>query len=106
VLRALAGGDVGLLWEASARANTTFYLGGGVGLRYLRFEGKQNGADSAPANTLLFSAVARTGVRRFYSFDIELFAQLQLPSYRSSDPDSTLLDTYTPYCLAGLGIGF
>jgi len=108
VLRALVGADAGVLYETSARANTTFYIGGGVGLHYLRFEGKLGTVDATPANTLLFSAVVRTGVRflRFYNFEMDLFAQMHLPFYRSNDPDTTLVDTYTPYCLAGLGIGF
>ena len=108
VLRVMAGGDVGFLYEASARANTTFYLGPGVGLHYLLFEGKQNGQEAAPVGSLLFSLAARTGVRfmRVNGFDVDLFAQLHLPFYKTSDPDSTLVDAYTPYVMTGLGVGF
>ena len=107
VLRALAGADVGALYEASPRANTTFYIGPAVGLHFLRFEGLVNGVET-PANTLLFSVALRTGVRfmRFYGFDIDLFAQVHLPLYKTADPDSTLIDAYTPYAMTGLGIGF
>jgi hypothetical protein len=108
VLRVLAGADAGVLWEASARANTTFYVGPGVGLHYARFEGAQAGREANPLNALLFSVALRTGVRtlRFYGFDLDLFAQLHLPLYKSADPDTTLVDAYTPYVEAGLGVGF
>jgi hypothetical protein len=104
LLRVLAGGDLGLLWEASARANTTFYLGPGVGLHYLRFEGNQ----APPVGSLLFSLAVRAGVRclRFNGFDLDLFVQAHLPFYPTSDPDSKLVDAYTPYGMAGLGVGF
>jgi hypothetical protein len=108
VLRVLAGGDVGLVWEASARSNTTFYVGPGVGLHYLRFEGAQSGREVTPLNALLFSVALRTGIRtlRFYGFDLDLFAQVHLPLYKSADPDTTLVDAYTPYVETGLGVGF
>jgi hypothetical protein len=104
-LRILAGADVGCAWEASARANNTVYLGGGLALHYVRFEGAPS---VNPANTVLFSAVARIGARflRYYGFDVDLFAQLHLPFYKANDPDSPLVDAYTPYALAGLGVGF
>ncbi len=108
VLRVLAGADVGFLYEASARGNTTFYLGPGLGLHYLRFEGNLAGVEAAPVSSLLFSVALRAGVRfmRFYGFDVDLFAQVHLPLYKTSDPDSTLVDAYTPYAMAGLGVGF
>src|SRR5581483_2451850 len=108
VLRVLAGGDLGVLWEVSARANTTFYVGPGVGLHYARFEGTQNGAAATPANAVLFSVALRAGVRalRFYGFDVDLFAQVHLPLYKTNDPDSPLVDAYTPYAMAGVGVGF
>jgi hypothetical protein len=104
VLRALAGADVGLLWETSARANNSFYLGPGVGLHFLQFEGQ----DAPPVGSLLFSLSLRAGVRclRFYGFDVDLFAQLQLPFYKTADPDSPLVDAYTPFLTTGLGVGF
>lgn len=104
-LRVLAGGDVGFAWEASARANNTFYLGGGLSLHYLRFEGAPS---VNPANTALFSATARAGARflRYYGFDVDLFAEAHLPFYKTNDPDSPLVDAYTPYAMAGLGVGF
>jgi hypothetical protein len=107
-LRVLAGGDLGFLWEASARGNATVYLGPGVGLHYLRFEGWQNGAEVTPANALLFSVAARAGARflRFYGFDIDLYVQAHFPFYKTHDPDSTLIDAYTPYAMLGLGVGF
>jgi hypothetical protein len=107
-LRVLAGGDLGFVWEASARANASVYLGPGVGLHYLRFEGTQNGAAATPANALLFSVAARAGARflRFYGFDIDLFAQAHFPLYKTHDPDSPLIDAYTPYAMIGLGVGF
>jgi hypothetical protein len=35
-----------------------------------------------------------------------LFEQLHLPFYPTSDPDSKLIDAYTPYMMAGVGVGF
>jgi hypothetical protein len=102
-LRVMAGGDVGFAWEASARANHTFYLGPAVGLHYVQFESR----DTAPTNALLFSVALRTGFRflRFYGFDVDLYAQLHLPLYKTSDPDSGF-DAWTPYMMTGLGVGF
>jgi hypothetical protein len=107
-LRVLAGADLGALWEASARANTTFYLGGGVGLHYARFEGAHDSAGLTPVDAALFSVVARAGVRflRFSAADLDLFAEAHLPLYKTRDPDSPLLDAYTPFGMAGLGVGF
>jgi hypothetical protein len=103
--RALAGADAGLLWEQSARGNHTFYLGPAVGLHYMRFEAR--GADN-PVNTVLFSVALRMGVRllRHYGFDIDLYGQAHLPLHKTKDPDSTLLDDWTPYGTVGLGVGF
>jgi hypothetical protein len=107
-LRVLAGGDLGVLYEVSARANSTFYIGPALALHYLRFEGKTGNTEAAPVDSLLFSIALRTGVRllRFYDVDVDLFAQLHLPFYPTSDPDSKLIDAYTPYMMAGLGVGF
>jgi hypothetical protein len=108
LLRVLAGGDIGVLWEASARANTTFYIGPGLGLHYLRFEGNQGGHEAPAVGSLLFSLAVRAGVRclRVNGFDLDLFVQAHLPFYPTSDPDSKLVDAYTPYGMAGLGVGF
>ena len=104
-LRVFAGGDLGCLWEASARANNTIYFGGGVGLHYVRFAGAPT---QNPANTILFGVVARAGARflRYYGFDVDLFAEAHLPLYKTNDPDSPVVDAYTPYAMAGVGVGF
>jgi hypothetical protein len=112
-LRAMAGFEVGALWEASARANTTFYIGPGLSLHWSRFEGRVpvmgTPVEQPAAMPWLFSAVLRTGVRflRFYDFDIDLFAQVHLPLHPTRDTDSPLLVSgYTPYAMAGIGVGF
>jgi hypothetical protein len=107
-LRIVAGGDLGFLWELSARANATLYFGPGVGLHYARFEGWQNGAEATPANVVLFSVAARAGARflRFYRFDVDVSVQAHFPFYKTHDPDSPLVDSYTPYAMIGLGVGF
>ncbi len=104
-LRVLAGADIGCLWEASARANNTVYLGGGVGLHYVRFEGAPT---QNTANTALFSVVARVGARflRWYAADVDLFAEVHLPLYKTNDPDSPVIDAWTPYGAVGLAVGF
>jgi hypothetical protein len=111
-LKVLAGGEIGALYEVSARGNVTFYIGPGAALHYLRFEGKQMvqniPVEQTPANVVLFSLAIRAGVRvlRFYNVDVDLFAQLHLPFYKSRDPDSPLMNDYTPYAAVGLGVGF
>jgi hypothetical protein len=112
-LRALVGAEAGVLWEASARANSTFYIGPGVSLHYARFEGAApvNGApvEQPAINPWLFSVVLRAGFRflRFYDVDVDLFAQVHLPLYPTKDVDSPLLvNGYTPYGSLGLGVGF
>jgi len=103
--RVVAGGEAGLLWEASARGSTTFYLGPGVGLHYLRFEGASG---ITPTNAILLSVGLRAGVRflRFHDFDLDLYAEAHLPLYKTVDPDSPLVDAYTPFGTLGLGVGF
>jgi hypothetical protein len=104
VLRALAGLDLGFQYEVSARSATTFYLGPMLGLHFVRFEGP----GEPPVDTLLLSVALRTGVRflRYYGFDLDLFAQVHVPLYQTRDPDSKLLNDWTPYAIAGLGVGF
>jgi hypothetical protein len=110
-LRVLAGGELGFVWEASARANATFYLGPGASLHYLRFEANQlddQGKPISPVGQILFSLALRMGVRvlRFYGFDADLFAQVHLPLHKTHDPDSSLVDGWTPYGSIGVGVGF
>jgi hypothetical protein len=112
-LRLLAGGEIGFLWEASARANVTFYLGPGAAVHYLRFEGKtmDGTMPGTPVGPTLLSFELRAGVRflRFYGFDVDLFAQANVPLWTSSDsdhPTTRVVDGYTPYGIVGLGVGF
>ncbi len=108
VLRVIAGADIGGLYEVSPRRNSSFYLGPTVALHYVRFEGKVAGAEAQPINTVLCSVGLRLGVRvlRYYGFDLDLFAQANLPLYKTRDPDSTLFDEWTPYGSVGPGVGF
>lgn len=113
VLRVQAGADAGFLWELRERASWSPYFGGGAGLHFLRFEGAlaqaSPGVDpSAPTNQVLAALVLRGGVRllRLYNFDLDLYAQGALPFYRTKDPDSELVDAYTPTLHLGVGVGF
>lgn len=112
-LRALVGFDVGALWESSARGNTTFYIGPGVSLHWIRFEAWDYNDQGIPAaqpaiNAWLLSATVRAGVRflRFYDVDVDLFVQAHLPLYPTHDPDNPIVDGWTPYGSVGLGVGF
>jgi len=109
-LRVLAGGDLGLVYELFSRALTSPYVSAGLGAQLLRFEGRLRATDSA-----LESATAkggtlslRLGVRFFRAsdFDLDVFALGYLPLFKTFDPDSELIDSYTPSVQLGIGVGF
>jgi hypothetical protein len=104
VLRLLVGGDVGFAWEASPRENVSFYIGPGLGLHFLQFDGQ----GAPPIGSMLVSVLVRSGVRflRFTNYDVDVFVQGHLPIGKTSDPDSMLVDAWTPYAQLGVGVGF
>jgi len=110
VLRVLAGVDAGLIYETSALSHTTFYVGGGLGLQFLRFEGRESGALSV-VNQVAFVFQTRMGVRffRHTDFDCDVFLAGYIPFHKTSDVDGRLFGEdglYTPSIQLGFGVGF
>jgi len=104
VLRLLVGGEVGFAWEANPRENVSFYIGPGIGLHFLEFDGQ----GAPPIGSMQVSVLVRSGVRflRFTNYDVDLFVQGHLPLGKTSDPDSMLVDAWTPYAQLGVCVGF
>ena len=50
----------------------------------------------------------RVGARFFRAsdFDLDVFVAGYLPLFSTNDPDSLLMDAYTPSAQLGLGVGF
>lgn len=105
------GLDAGFNYEFNRTKPATGYLGAGLGLGFVRFEGEVDDR-SQTVNELLVQCFARAGVRlfRLTDFDLDLFAMAYLPLYPTSDVDTTLLGkngrAYTPHVQLGIGIGF
>jgi hypothetical protein len=110
-LKIYSGADLGLIYELGERSSTTFYVGGGVGAQLLSYEGRLASDDPDSLETAIkvgATVSARVGARFFraYDFDLDLFAVGYVPLFNTRDPDSTLMDHYTPSVLLGLGVGF
>jgi hypothetical protein len=109
-LRVQAGADVGLGYELAARTSTSPYAALALGAQYLRYEGRPaaTAASVESVDKLGFAFSARLGLRLFRvnNFDCDLFAVGYLPLFRTKDPDSDLIDRYTPSLQLGLGVGF
>ena len=105
------GLDAGFNLELNDTRPVAGYIGGGIGVGFMRFEGEVSG-NQQTANELLVQAFARLGVRffRLTAFDMDVFAAAYLPFHPVSDIDTTLLGdkgrAYTPQLQMGLGIGF
>jgi hypothetical protein len=113
-LRMSSGIDLGIAYEVSAHASSTFYLGGGLGVQYLMFEGRLT-VEGAPTteviNEVFPAPFVRLGARflRMYDFDLDLFVSFHLPLFKVRDQDSPLFGEkglYTPFAQLGLGVGF
>jgi hypothetical protein len=110
VLQVYTGADVGLTYEFNADSNLSFYVSTGLGLQYLRFEGRLDPAnpDSLETrNDFGPSFHARVGLRflRIYDFDCDLFVAGYVPLF-PADSDTRLGDFYPPSLQAGIGVGF
>jgi hypothetical protein len=114
VLRLGTGLDLGVNYEFSRRALTSPYVGAGLGLGFLRFEGVVNPSDPKSADhveTLGALTNARIGVRtlRFFDFDADIFLAGYLPLFKTRRVDADLFGengTYTPFVQLGVGVGF
>jgi hypothetical protein len=110
VLQVAVGADIGLTYEFSARSNFSFYVSAGLGLEYLRFEGRLNPEDPQSLdqrNDFGPTFSVRLGMRMFriYDFDCDLFVAGYLPMF-PADADTLLGRFYSPTMQAGLGVGF
>ncbi len=109
-LRLAAGGDVGLIFEFSALSDATFYLGAGLGLAYLRYDGLTDPGDPQTLdhrNDLGLAFHLRAGARllRLNDFTLDLFAIGYLPAF-GADPDTSLSRFYPLLGQAGVAVGF
>jgi hypothetical protein len=110
LLRINTGGEAGIAYEFSALGSWSFYIGAGVGLQYLRFDGRttyQNEEFVDHRNDIAVTFNTRIGLRflRIYDFDCDVFVSSTLPLYHS-DPDTYLSRFWAPTLQAGLGVGF
>ena len=109
-LRVLAGGDLGLTYEFLERALTSPYISAGLGVQLLHYEGRLSPEEAAPGSATAKGGTLslRLGVRFFRAtdFDLDLFALGYLPMFKTFDPDSELIDHYTPSVQLGIGVGF
>ena len=108
-VRYLVGGEVGLLFEASRRAATTFYIGPLVSVLGMTLQGRvpmTPEVDSASRVDL--AAGLRLGLRflRTHAFDADVFAAGYLPVSNAKDVDSQLPQVYAPVLVLGSGVGF
>ena len=105
------GLDVGFNYELNKTKPVAGYIGGGIGVGFVRFEGEMDDRHQT-VNELLFQGFARAGIRffRMMAFDMDLFAAAYLPFHPTSDVDTTLLGSngkgYTPHVQVGIGVGF
>lgn len=105
------GLDGGINYEFNKNKPISGYVGAGLGIGFIRFEGEADERKQT-LNQLLVQCFARIGVRmlRLTNFDVDLFVMGYLPFYRTSDVDTTLLSSsgkaYTPHVQMGIGIGF
>lgn len=107
-LSMLAGGGVDVAHFFDALSDTSFFVGGGLGLIVQRFEGPatylETGARGT-ANKLLLEVNGRAGVEMFRTADtrVSFFAHLSLPTFPSRDRDQGVIDAWVP--TGGLGVG-
>ncbi len=109
-LRLVAGGELGLSHEFLPRERTTPYLSAGLGAQVLHYEGRLRPADADPESATVKGGTfsLRVGARFFRAsdFDLDVFVAGYLPLFSTNDPDSLLMDAYTPSAQLGLGVGF
>jgi len=111
LLKLSLGGDVGLTYELSTQSTQSFYISSGFGAQLLAYKGRldpKNAGSEESAYRLGATFSLRVGYRLFRAsnFDLDLFTQGYLPLFMTRDPDSSLVDAYTPSFVAGVGVGF
>lgn len=107
-----AGADAGLTYELSALASATPYLSIGLGLQYMRFQGRVASIGGAVDEVDAFAphGFGRIGVRllRYCDFDLDLYLAGYLPMMASRETDRALFadGRWTPSAQMGIGVGF
>ena len=92
-------------WIAADHKNTSFYLGGSIGLTIIRFE-RDHPSDGKNTDTRVgLSFGARAGVEflRHLDYRMDAFIQLNLPVFFT---ETNIREGYTPSLHAGLGFAF
>jgi hypothetical protein len=112
-LQVLAGVDGGITYELFDKASWTPYVSGCAGVQFFRYAGREKATDTnlTYVNDAVPTLSARVGARffRWYSFDLDLFAQGYVPLSLTKDVDSGFFGgpgLYTPSLQLGLGVGF
>jgi hypothetical protein len=111
-LKLAAGADAGIAYELSALSNATLYVAVGLGLQYVRFEGRvaSLGGDIDEVDAFAPHGFGRLGVRmlRTCDFDLDLFVAGYLPMMTSKETDRALFadGRWTPSAQMGIGVGF
>ncbi len=92
-------------WIASDDKNTSFYVGGSLGLTIIRFERDQpeRGKESDTRVGLSFGARAGVEFLRQLDYRMDAFVQLNLPVFFT---ETNLVEGYTPSVHMGLGVAF
>jgi hypothetical protein len=92
-------------WIANDDKNTSFYVGGSVGLTIIRFERNQpeRGKESDTRVGLSFGARAGVEFLRHLDYRMDAFVQLNLPVFFT---ETNLVEGYTPSAHLGLGVAF
>jgi hypothetical protein len=111
LLKLYGGGEVGLAYETSDRGNRSFYFAATAGAQLLHYEGRLRPGEPESldsASVVGATLGLRAGLRLFraYDFDCDLFVAGYLPLFKTHDPDTPLIDSYTPSLLVGMGVGF
>jgi hypothetical protein len=112
-LQVLAGIDGGLTYEIFDKASWSPYVSACAGAQFVRYVGREKATDTAltHVNDVGATLSARLGARffRWYTFDLDLFAQGYVPLFLTKDVDSGFFGgkgLYTPGLQLGLGVGF
>ena len=111
-LKIAAGADAGIAYELSALSSATFYVAVGLGIQYMRFEGRVAalGGDLEDVDAFAPHGFGRIGVRMFRTcdFDLDLFAAGYLPMITAKETDRLLFadGRWTPSAQVGIGVGF
>jgi hypothetical protein len=92
-------------------ADTSFFVGGGVGLDVQRFTGPARYLEPGATGTateVVVGVTGRAGLELFRTADtrVRIFGQISLPVMPSSDDDAGVVDAWVPSATVGAGVVF